>query len=767
MKKFFVMIVLLMAGFTSFGQTFQENILYGDEAMADRDFLGAADYYRNALYLDSTSTRAAWKYAEACRQFNNYREAEKYYGRVVRSDQGNKYPLGRFWLGMMQKATGDYESAGENFAIFIQSQSSADEYYLKKANVEIEACKIAPGLLNKPLNLTISRLFDAKVNTPWAEFNASQMSDTALLFSALRPVVADDAESFIPNAYVTKLYQGTATQAGWSRVKPLDSRFNVAGYHNANACLSADQTKMYFTRGKVENNPDFRTDLYFAECVNGKWQKPVKLPAPINMDLYTSTQPTLSEGQDYDVLYFVSDRPGGFGKNDLWYVVIKDGKYGEPINLGSNINTPGDEITPFYHDSTATLYFSSDYLPGLGGYDIFKSKGALNQWTTPENIGYPLNTGYNDIYFCINRVDNDGYFTSNRPGSLYISSETCCNDIYYYEWKPEVKTNVVEVVPETHDTITLEESIKLLLPLTLYFHNDEPDPRTLNTSTKKNYQTTLSEYYDMKDTYKEEYSKGLTGFEKLKAERDIDDFFENYVGRGFAQLKLFSKLLLQDLEQGSKVKLMIKGYCSPLNNTEYNVNLAKRRISSLKNYLFEYDEGVFRPYLDSTAANGGVLRILEDPIGESTASPFVSDNPNDKRNSIYSRSAAFERKIQIVLYESEQGKVNTGPPVLSVESDSHDFGTLVQGEKAVYNLKITNTGGSDLLLSGIETSCGCTTIDWSKEAVKPGDSIEISVFMRTDEDLGQKNESVTILSNATNAKITINLSANIIEKKQE
>jgi hypothetical protein len=327
----------------------------------------------------------------------------------------------------------------------------------------------------------------------------------------------------------------------WLR-KPA-GQINAAGFHNANACLSVDQTQLFFTRGKVEENPNLRTDLYFAQSESGKWLRPIKLEEPINSELYTSTQPTLSEGEDYNVLYFVSDRPGGFGKLDIWFVVIKDGKYGEPTNLGSNINTPGDEITPFYHDSTQTLYFSSDWHKGLGGYDIFKSKGALNQWTTPENVGYPLNTGYNDVYFNINRVDNDGYFTSNRPGSMYIKSETCCNDIYYYEWKPQQTVEVVQVIEETRDTITLEESIKMLLPLTLYFHNDEPNPKTTDISTTKNYQTTLSEYYEMKDLYKTEYSKGLPGFEKLKAEKDIEDFFENYVGRGFAQLKLFSKLL--------------------------------------------------------------------------------------------------------------------------------------------------------------------------------------------------------------------------------
>lgn len=771
MKKKLKLLIFLFCAFllpgTLSSQTFEESVLYGDEAMLENDFYGAAMYYRNALYLDSTSLKAAWKYAEASRLFNSYEEAERFYDKVLARDNGRKYPLCRFWLAMMQKTNGKYAQAARNFSVFALESALNDEYYIQKAKQETEACRLALEILERPLDISIEHLLDVKVNTSWSEFNAAQLGDTALMFSALRPVVTGDLETFIPNTYVSKLYVAEATQAGWSRSAEMESRINVPGYHTANATVSADQQRMYFTRGKVENNPQLRTEIWYAERHEGKWEKPEKLNDRINLSGYTNTQPALSEQEDYRIIYFVSDRPGGFGRLDIWYTILKDGKYTEPVNLGSNINTPGDEITPFYHDSTQTLYFSSDYHPGLGAFDIFSSRGSLNSWTKPENVGYPLNTGYNDIYFTINHVDDDGYFTSNRPGSLYIKSETCCNDIYYYEWRSKQRVEIVQQItePQKEDTVfDLEESIKMLLPLTLYFHNDEPNPRSLATSTDKNYKTTLSEYYEMKDLYKLEYSKGLTGFDKIKAEKDIEDFFENYIGKGFAQLKLFSKLLLMDLEKGSKVNIMIKGYCSPLTSTEYNVNLAMRRIASLKNYLREFDEGVFLPFLDSTASNGGVLRIHEDPIGESTASPFVSDNPNDKRNSIYSRTAAFERKIQIVLYESDQaGDARTNFPEIIFEKTTHNFGTLGEGTRAVCVFKFTNQGNEDLVLSGVETSCGCTMVDWSHEPIPPGGKGEISIFMKTDEDFGHRTETVTVLSNARQAKVVLTIQANIVK----
>lgn len=758
-QKLFFLVLGIFMSLQVGAQTFRESILYGDEAMEDRDYYTAAMYYRNALYLDSSSVKASWKYADAARLFNNYRDAEKYYSVVLDMGGEPRYPYSRFWLALMQKSNGRYSEAGENFKRFLKEHPEAEEYYRQKANLEIQACEIAPVIISKPLNLYVDHLLDVRVNTAYSDFNAQQLWDTALVFSSLRPVIVEEAESFIPNTYVSGIYFALASRAGWSKVREFDSRINAPGYHTANATFSADMTRMFFTRGKIEGNPQMRTELWTAKNVSGKWQKPERLPDNINLAGYTFTQPALSELEDFDVLYFVSDRPGGIGKLDIWYVIIKDGKYGEPVNLGGNINTPGDEITPFYHDSTATLYFSSDWHKGLGGFDIFRSAGALNKWTAPVNIGYPLNTGYNDIYFNINRVDNDGYLTSNRPGSLYIKSETCCNDIYYYEWRPEVKKTDTAALAQ--DTVTLEEDIRALLPLTLYFHNDEPNPRSMDITTKKNYKTTLSEYYDMKELYKDEYSKGLAGFEETKARKDIEDFFENYVVQGFTQLKLFSKLLLTDLDRGSKVSIMIKGYCSPLTSTEYNVNLAKRRIASLVNYLREYEEGVFVKYMDSTAVNGGVLRIIADPIGESTASPFVSDNPNDKRNSIYSRSAAFERKIQILYYESNGGNKKIAYPAMTFEETGHDFGNLKQGDKVGWIFSFTNTGEADLVISGVETSCGCTSTSWPHQPIKPGEKGEISVTINTDEYLGPKDETVTILSNTREAKTMLSLKANI------
>ena len=760
--------LILFLSFTcnrSTAQNYEESVKLASEAFNEGDFYTASLYYNNAMWMDSSDLKVAFQCAESYRYFNNYLRAKQWYRYILKNDASKQFPLSRFWLAMMEKSMEEYDDALKNFSVFYSENSSnVNDYFTKKSRVEIDACKEAPDIIAHKKNVLISHLVEGKVNTPFSEFNAHQLSDTALVFSAMRPITAGKFDTYIPNAYLSKIYMAKSTVAGWSRTKELDGRINHNESHNANITFTKDYLKVFFTRSKSDDDRNIQSQIYSCESQNGKWQKAVILPDKINLTGFTSTHPCFVEEDDYSLLFFVSDRPGGFGKLDIWYSIYKDNKFQDPVNLGSIINTPGDDITPFYHLPTKTLYFSSDWHKALGGFDIFYSRGELNVWTRPENIGYPINSSSNDLYFTINDVDDDGFFTSNRPGSIFIKSETCCNDIYSYEWQDTTTTKEVVNIVLPKDTLNIEKKIHLMLPITLYFHNDEPDPRSKATATKHNYQALLNDYYAMKNVYKTEYARGLSGKNKEAAERDIEDFFENYVAKGFSNLKLFTQLLLTDLGRGNTIKIKIKGYCSPLNTTDYNLNLAKRRIASITNYMKQYYEGVFLEYLNGTATNGAKLLIEEEPLGESTASTLVSDNPSDKRNSIYSRAAAFERKIQIILYESEASPAGSDQksPQIYFKDTVYDFNTLHFGDKAFCVFRYKNTGNEALHLTGVETSCGCTAVDWPKEPLMPGQESEIRINLNTTEDYGYKEETVTVFSDAPRQKSMLHIKANIL-----
>jgi outer membrane protein OmpA-like peptidoglycan-associated protein len=359
---------------------------------------------------------------------------------------------------------------------------------------------------------------------------------------------------------------------------------------------------------------------------------------------YNNTQPAVGFLGEDEVLFFSSNRPGGEGKMDIWYSKInKDGSYGKATNAGKKVNSIEDEITPFYCTPCNELFFSSTWHKGLGGFDIFKSEYKEEKFEDPKNLGLPINSNHNDIYFSINSQKTQAFISSNRLGSYFEEKESCCNDIYMFKI-PKIEEPPVKI-DSTQIFIT---QMKVLVPLTLYFHNDEPDKKTLATSTKKNYKKTYEDYTAMREQYKKEYSKGAKEKDYERAINDIDALFDDSVDAGMQDLERFAQLLIKVLKNNEKVTITMKGYCSPLASTDYNVNLAKRRISSLKNYFMEYENGIFAKYVNNTNPNEGSITFIEEEIGELKARPNVSDDYYDTKNSVYSPAAALERKIQII-----------------------------------------------------------------------------------------------------------------------
>ncbi len=646
-KPFCLLLILLLISLSSncFSQTIDEKLKNADDTYASGDYYNAAVYYKQLLDKDATNLELAYKYANSCRLYNNYVDAEKWYLNILKSNNSKAYPLALYYFAEMNKYNGKYESAIKNYSEYYNINKDKNDYYALKAKQEIESSEYAIKLMKDTIKVDITHL-GKNINTPYSEFGAIQLGDSMLIFSSFRRIVSSDFESLLPDAFLSKVYTSNLSVAGYSNAKELRGAINDPEINTANISINKHSFKAYFTRCDLSDNGDLTCAILVSELKNGKWQKAKKLNNKVNLEGFTSTQPCIALINDKEVLYFTSNRPGGFGQLDIWYSLYSNGDFQQPVNLGSVINTPGNEITPFYDENSPKLYFSSDWHKGLGGYDIFKSDGNQNQWTEPQNLGYPINTSYNDLYYTVNEDSLEGYLTSNRPGSFFIKGETCCNDIFFYEYKPVLNKKEIKT-----DTLNVSQTIHLLLPITLYFHNDEPDPATMRTTTDKNYKQCLADYFAMKDKYKLEYSKGLSGVDKQKAIDDIEQFFNSYVRNSFRDLEKFTELLLKDLQNGSEVKITVKGYASPLNNEEYNVNLTKRRIASLVNYLKEYNGGIFLPYFEGNAQNKGRLVIYEEPLGKSLADKSVSDNPNDQRNSVYSRAAANERKIQILYYD--------------------------------------------------------------------------------------------------------------------
>lgn len=613
-----------------------------------KDWHGATQYYQRLYIHDSLNTKLQYNYAEALRLNYDLDVALRLYNKVAEVDNGKKYPLTFYWIGQLLKNKEQYKEAKKWFTKFGKLKLKGEDYrYFKtKSKLEEDACDLAQIMLkNKNASTEVEHL-DATVNGKQSEYAAFE-KDSVLYFSSLRlPNVRaksaqEEAEAM--SMMYSKIYSSEIRNNKLKKIKVLDTSINSRVFHSANSTFNDKQTEIIFSRCTAINASEYTCELYGSTLKRKKWQAAVKLKEPVNQPSVTTTQPHLSSINGKTVLFFASNRKGGQGGLDIWYCFRDStGKFSEPVNAGKKINTPDDDVSPWFVSENNTLYFSSTWHKGFGGFDVFKSQFVNGEFTEPENLGADINSSHNDVYYSESKDGKRLYLSSNRTGSLFEDKQNCCNDIYRFTVKE------TDVVPPTIDsTVLIKEKLKLLVPLTLYFHNDEPNPKTKDTVTTKNYEATFNDYLAMRTQYSKEFSAGLKGDVKDIAHNHIDNFFSDSVSTGMEDLQKFSDMLEKVLQNGETVKITMKGYCSPLASSDYNKNLAKRRISSLRNYFIETKDGAFVKYINNKNEGEGKIIFENVDIGELPVSK-ASDDFKDRRNSVFSPFAASERKIQII-----------------------------------------------------------------------------------------------------------------------
>jgi hypothetical protein len=449
-----------------------------------------------------------------------------------------------------------------------------------------------------PLALFSQQIFEIKtleetINTFGAELNFVQINDSVAFYTSLN----DD------NGYQSSVYFTKNNNGKW--LKGKYSKYNSESFNTGDISFSSNK-KIVFSICDFENSCDLvilKNDKFSKlESINNKGNKNV--------------QSHLVKHNNQEVLYFVSDREDGFGGMDIWLSIIdENGNFGVPINAGERINTSSDEITPFFSPYENTLYFSSNRKGGLGGFDVYKSNGKLNLWTKASNVKH-FNSKDDEMYLSFYSKDK-GYFSSNRRGAKYETTEFCCNDIFSF------KSINIDTIPPLTNWLDFS-------PISLYFHNDEPDCCTMEVTTQKTYKEAYISYFKLIDEYENQNDS-------------LNSFFDQNLRANYNQFLAILDKVKNDLENGSKIELQIRGYASPLHKFEYNINLSKRRIKSVINFISVYQNAVLSKHLKS-----GDLVVTELPLGESKVSEKTSDDPKDKRNSIYSLDAMLERKIEIV-----------------------------------------------------------------------------------------------------------------------
>lgn len=391
-------------------------------------------------------------------------------------------------------------------------------------------------------------------------------------------------------------YKSLKVNSKWDTATYLSDQINTPQYNEGAQSISQDGKFLFFTGC---NRPDGRgrCDIYIAQKKGDDWGKPFDLSAPINTSGWES-QPSISA--DGRTLYFVSNKKGGYGGYDIWKSNLTDKGWGEPENLGPNINTAYNEQSPFIHPDDSTLYFGSNGWPGLGNKDLFVSRlGKDGKWQKPENLGYPINTNGDENGLTLTAYGNYAFFASDNLNGYGGY------DIYTFELPANLRPHIVTYVKgNVYDAKTkepLEAAVEIIdlqsnLPVYQDYSNKDEGDFLATITSGKNYGLNISKSGYL--FYSENFS--LIGYKEQKPFHIKALLSPIEVGNKVILKNIFFDTNKFDIRDESKAELSklieflnvnptvhieISGHTDNAGADQFNQTLSENRARSVYEYL--------------------------------------------------------------------------------------------------------------------------------------------------------------------------------------
>ena len=412
MKKIFSLIVLL--GMSSMLLAQYTPTEKAENAFENKAYYDAIDLYKKAYVKEKDpqeKARMIFMIGESYAKILDYEQSEVWFGKAIQAKYSD--PIVYYRLAVALQNQGKYKEALRRYNNYFQKVNED-----KVAKLDMEACEAAQSWVDNPTKFIVTP--EVQLNSPQFDFSANYASKDyqTLVFTSSREASEGSKIDNRSGENYQDIYLTTRDEKGkWSEPAGISELIN-SKFNEGAACFSDDKKTIYFTRCLEEKDRNLGCDIYYSVFVGEGWTEPVLLELkPAGADTVTVGHPSISK--DGKTLFFASDMEGGKGGRDIWMVTRanENSLWSKPKNLGSDINTAGDELFPFIHPN-GTLYFASNGRRGMGGLDIFKAVPTdINKWGQVENMKYPINSGYND-YSIVFEAENDrGYLTSNRPGT--------------------------------------------------------------------------------------------------------------------------------------------------------------------------------------------------------------------------------------------------------------------------------------------------------------------------------------------------------------
>jgi len=568
---------------------------------------GIENFQQSLAQLDKSKgkgpSRAEVNYyiAESYRRSNRMQEAEPYYKAAI--DGNTTEDDAYFWYAFSLKSVGNYEGAATAFNNYLKIGSNFD--YVNRAKNELNNLKVLNQIIAKKAYYKIDNL--TELNTPDAEYSPVYANQRLYFTTSRGSQIMHLATGTGFTDIYEYLFDGVEKYSG--QAKRLSDKVNTENAHEACPTFSRDGNIMIFSRGNTgKRKGEENTDLYISVKENGEWGEAVKLRS-VSDTLAWDSSPFLSP--DGKTLYFASDRDGGSGGSDL-YKAVRDanGVWGNVVNLGTPINTRGNEMFPFI-GKDGLFYFSSDGHPSLGSLDIFVVKKDSLKKSYVENLGKPMNTSYDDFSIFYQDTIN-GYFSSNRPGGrgdddiyhfvdesrirvahYYIDGHAFQTDTATYPKESILANATIKVINEKGDTIATVKSDSL----GRFKYEVQPETNYIILARKPGYLTRQVEFSTVgKKVPPEKLKPGENDVniavkivlpkKEEKAVLVIDNIyydFNKWNIRPDAEIELYK--IVEFLRNNPDIKIELSAHTDERGKADYNRKLSQKRAQSAVDYI--------------------------------------------------------------------------------------------------------------------------------------------------------------------------------------
>ncbi|WP_083919404.1 OmpA family protein [Pontibacter roseus] len=460
-----ILLVLLAVGYSlpATVQAQKKEMKQAEKYFNSFEYALALDAYKKVLEQEEPNPYTLQRIADSHRLMNNSKEAEFWYAQLAGFPDAS--PASLYYYAEAAKRNGNYTKAKE---LFLKYGSRVPEK-ADLAQALAASCDTAMHWMKTPKSYKLEE--EERLNSAGVDFSPVKMPNGGMIFSSDRlqaPEAAKKKERFnwTGNGYVQLYFAPLDTASTWGAPVPLTKEINT-DYHNGPASYLEQEGMLFFTRtnsvrqgrkkkttdptswvGGANDNRAYinRLEIYTAKRDNDSWSniKPFAYNRPQE---FSVGHPAVTP--DGRLLYFVSDMPGGMGETDIYYSERQsDGSWGAPVNAGSSINTSGRESFPAI-GADGKLYFSSDGHLGMGGLDIFVAEGAGKEWTSLQNLRYPLNSSHDDLGIAMDSSGTKGWLSSGR------GSDKGFDNIYSFKEVPVECVLVGETIelvaqPGTH-----------------------------------------------------------------------------------------------------------------------------------------------------------------------------------------------------------------------------------------------------------------------------------------------------------------------------